>query len=210
MMAGTGSYGVLMSVNLTGEDAIRDVKQLKAFAHPLRVRLNYELGIAGAATVTQLAQAVDGAIALVSYHLHQLADYGFIEPAPERARNQKERWWKLSQQRLRWSDGELLSQPGGTEATAMIKSSVVRLQYEKLQTYYNNRSGLPAEWADAAFSDDGVLNLTAQELASLHDDLQKVVREHRSRADQSSDRRDRRPVVLVLHGFPHTQAEPSV
>ncbi|MCW3817919.1 helix-turn-helix domain-containing protein [Micromonospora sp. DR5-3] len=198
-----------MSGNLAGEDAIRDVKQLKAFAHPLRVRLYYELGLAGAATVTQLAQAVGGAVALVSYHLHQLADFGFIEPAPERAgNNKKERWWKLSQQRLRWSDADLLSQPGGAEATSMIQSGVVRLQYEQVQRYYRNRSALPEEWVNAAFSDDGVLNLTAQELASMHADLQELVRRYRERADQAAGTQTRRPTVVILHGFPLTQADP--
>lgn len=69
--------------------------QLRALAHPLRNRLLTELMAVEQASVTQLAEMVGQPINAVSYHLRQLAKYGFIEDAPELARDGRDRWWRM-------------------------------------------------------------------------------------------------------------------
>lgn len=69
--------------------------QLRALAHPLRNRLLTELHAVEQASVTQLATMVGQPVNAVSYHLRQLAKYGFIEEAPELARDGRDRWWRL-------------------------------------------------------------------------------------------------------------------
>lgn len=188
-------------VEAVQRDSIRDVDQLKAFAHPLRVRLYYQISLAGAGTVTSLANRVGEAVPLVSYHLRQLANHGFIEAAPELARNQKERWWRLSAQRLRWSDSDFLTQPGGVEITDKLKESIVKLQFEQIQSYERIRHQLSAAWIDAAFSDDCVITMSADDLAEMYRDLRDVVDRYRLRKEPIAADSHKR-VMVIMHAFP--------
>src|SRR5215467_16066223 len=65
---------------------VTDVKELRALAHPLRLRLLEELVVndpaTDTATATELAERVGESPANCSWHLRQLAKYGYIEEAP--------------------------------------------------------------------------------------------------------------------------------
>src|SRR5690606_6701644 len=58
---------------------VRESQALRALAHPLRIRLLEELAIGGELTATQAAERVDESPANCSWHLRQLARYGFVE-----------------------------------------------------------------------------------------------------------------------------------
>lgn len=64
---------------------IKDVGTLKALAHPLRANLYRLLCIKGVATASQLAESVDEAVSLVSYHLRKLAEHELVEEAEPRS-----------------------------------------------------------------------------------------------------------------------------
>src|SRR5687768_6358912 len=56
-------------------------------------------------TATGLAAAVGEPVNKVSFHLRLLAKYGFIEEAPELARDGRDRWWRLAYaDGLDWDD----------------------------------------------------------------------------------------------------------
>ena len=78
---------------------ITDVDTLKAFGHPLRMKLYRALYVARTATASQLAEQVDEAVSLVSYHLRKLADHGLIEAAEPQGADGRERWWQTSSDR---------------------------------------------------------------------------------------------------------------
>lgn len=73
---------------------VSDLETLKAFGHPLRMKLYRALYISREATASQLAEQVDEAVSLVSYHLRKLADHGLIEEAEQQGRDGRERWWQ--------------------------------------------------------------------------------------------------------------------
>lgn len=73
---------------------INDARTLRAIAHPMRQKLYYELMARGSARATDLAQAVKAPINQVSFHLRTMAKYGFIEEAPDEARDRRERVWR--------------------------------------------------------------------------------------------------------------------
>lgn len=73
---------------------IKDLDTLKALGHPLRMKLYRALYVAGTATASQLADQVDEAVYLVSYHLRKLAAHGLIEEARGSGRDARERWWQ--------------------------------------------------------------------------------------------------------------------
>jgi hypothetical protein len=181
---------------------VESITALKAFAHPLRIRLYYALRNARVATVSYLANAVEAPIAQVSYHLRQLHQHGFIEPAPQHARDARERWWQLSNQRLRWNASSVLGEPEAAAMATMIRSSAVSEQY-RLIGEFNESTEWDTEWLDAAFMADGTIDLTHAELAEMHAELMAVV----ERYTALSKRRQPPPpgverVMYVLHGFP--------
>src|SRR4051812_14770407 len=58
---------------------VTDVRALRALAHPLRNRLLGLLRLDGPATASRLARVVGESSGATSYHLRQLAAYGFVE-----------------------------------------------------------------------------------------------------------------------------------
>ncbi|MDG4863617.1 helix-turn-helix domain-containing protein [Streptomyces sp. T-3] len=76
---------------------ISDLATLRALAHPRRQQMLGHLTLHGPATSATLARALDLNTGATSYHLRELARYGFVEETegpeggPSRAR---ERWWR--------------------------------------------------------------------------------------------------------------------
>ncbi len=72
-----------------------DPRSLRALAHPLRLQLLGLLRSDGPATATQLAVATSQTSGATSYHLRQLAAYGFVTEDEERG-NARDRWWRAA------------------------------------------------------------------------------------------------------------------
>ncbi len=69
-------------------------RQLRALAHPLRLRMLGELRVSGPLTVGRMCEIFDEAPGNISYHLGVLVEFGFVEEAPELATDRRERWWR--------------------------------------------------------------------------------------------------------------------
>src|SRR5689334_12619211 len=67
----------------TGSVVRPDGRSLRALAHPLRLRLLGLLRMDGAATASQLAARTGQSSGATSYHLRQLAAYGFVIEEPD-------------------------------------------------------------------------------------------------------------------------------
>src|SRR5688572_439341 len=98
------------------------MQTLKAIAHPVRLQLYEALATLGPATATQLAPIVPGAPGSLSYHLRQLARYGYIEEAPELGQDGRERWWRAIPGGVRWSAADFPDSPAAHEAMAAAQS----------------------------------------------------------------------------------------
>lgn len=72
---------------------------LKAVANPLRRRILNELVRQRYARAADLANDLEVAANTLSFHLRVLADAGLIEPAPEHARDRRDRVWKPAELR---------------------------------------------------------------------------------------------------------------
>ena len=71
---------------------IEDAHILRAMAHPLRLRLIGALRKDGPATASELARRLGESSGSTSYHLRQLARFGFVEEAAERNRGRTKHW----------------------------------------------------------------------------------------------------------------------
>lgn len=186
-----------------GRGPIRDSAALKAFAHPLRVRLYYALGAKGPATASALAGA--DSVSLVSYHLHKLAECGFIEAMDSPTGDGRERWWRLSEQELEWSPTDFLDDPERHAVSTAVRRGLLAHQLARVQQYLNEEPSWGGDWADAAFSSDSLLELTPAELRAMQQEIQAVVRKFSRRAGAERRRgesAERAHVMYLMHGFP--------
>ncbi|MET7342972.1 ArsR/SmtB family transcription factor [Streptomyces sp. NPDC087866] len=184
---------------------VSDLGTLKAFGHPLRMKLYRALYIARRATASQLAEQVDEAVSLVSYHLRKLADHGLIEEADRAGRDGRERWWQPASEGLRFYDEDFSEAP----ELAATHSAVSRLSFDQHVEMYRRHldasRSWPAEWRSASFSSEYLARLTADELAALGEEMNDLIKryEQQGRArDEAGDTGSRENVALHVYGFP--------
>ncbi|MFI1211353.1 ArsR/SmtB family transcription factor [Streptomyces sp. NPDC020802] len=72
---------------------ISDLGALRALAHPRRQSVLQHLTVHGPATSATLARALQLNTGATSYHLRELARYGFVEETGANGRG-RERWWR--------------------------------------------------------------------------------------------------------------------
>jgi DNA-binding transcriptional ArsR family regulator len=154
---------------------LTDPKQMRALAHPLRLRLLGLLRSDGPATATTLASRLDVSIPLASYHLRQLAEYGFLDEAPALARDGRERWWQTSHDRTSWSALEFLDTPERLAAESALGREIVRRYAEVIEHWLDERPAWARKWVDASELSDWMLELTPEELRRLRAEVAEVV-----------------------------------
>jgi len=190
-------------------DSIRDPATLRAFAHPVRLRLYEALLATGPSTAAQLSRDVPGAPGSLSYHLRTLAKHGFVEEAPELAADGRERRWRAVAGGARWSEEDLQQNAGLRHAATSAQLMFLSRQQDRLRQWLvGNDAPFGAEWRSAAVSSDLVLHLSITELSELGQDLESltdlwVTRSRQNRSEGNSDADVvRAPVILVVHAFP--------
>src|ERR1700729_1277013 len=60
---------------------ITDAQTMRALSHPVRIALIEALTVYGAMTATQVGERIGESSTTCSFHLRQLAKYGFVEEA---------------------------------------------------------------------------------------------------------------------------------
>lgn len=154
---------------------LRDPRALRAFAHPVRLQIMEELAKAGQATATELAERLDESAANCSWHLRQLAQYGFIEEAG--GGSGRQRPWKITIQSNRWGkpgEGETELARAGDAATEVI----VDREVAAYRAWVATRHAAPDNWRDASFLDQSWDWMTAEELAAFKQDFFALVERH--------------------------------
>jgi DNA-binding transcriptional ArsR family regulator len=171
--------------SVTGDRVlVTDVRALRALAHPLRNRLLGLLRLHGPSTATRLGELVGESSGSTSYHLRQLADWGFVEDAGGLGTG-RERWWRARHRVTSWESEDLLDQEGG----AQVQDEMLRLQLtghtRVLQAWMSQREELGPQWAAAASVNDYALRLTPGQARELARELEAVL--SRWVADHPSD-----------------------
>ncbi|MGW5242406.1 ArsR/SmtB family transcription factor [Streptomyces sp. NPDC004129] len=178
---------------------ISDLGTLKALAHPLRIKVYRGLTVARAATASQLAERVDEAVSLVSYHLRKLAEYGLIEEAEPRSTDSRERWWQPASDGVRIRDEDFRDAPEKAAAHTAAGRLFLEQRNEMYRRYLDERAHWSPEWSSAAESAESILRLTPDELAALGEDMLALVRryEERARAAEAAGGTEGRENVAV-------------
>lgn len=187
-------------------EQITDLSRLKAFTNPLRMQLYRLLYAAGTATASQLAEQVDQAPSLVSYHLRKLAEHGFVTEARGRSTDGRERWWQVaSEEGWGFRNSDFTETPEGAAAVGAVTRGILDNRTAQYRTYLDQTAAWGQAWTDAAFTSEWMLELTAEELAEMSAEFVALTRRWRERgkaAKAVGDTEDREHVSVHLYGFP--------
>jgi DNA-binding transcriptional ArsR family regulator len=162
---------------------VTDPKAMRALAHPVRLALLEVLADHPALTATEAGELVGESPANASFHLRQLAKYGFVEEA-EGATGRR-RPWRIKQLGMRFSDVHEDAEAAGA---ARALSRTMRDRYfARAELALEESRALPEEWRLATGLNQMRLYLTAEELAGLEADFLRIMME------RFGDRRSERP-----------------
>jgi DNA-binding transcriptional ArsR family regulator len=141
---------------------ITDPKAIRALTHPLRLDLLQILGTAGPATAAQCGRLLGVSQASCSFHLRQLAKYGFAEDAGP-GRDRRERRWRLTYTRLSLRIGTA----GEVAVRQQIERLVVEREMQAILDYSQRPAGADPEWQHKAGIVTAVAVLSPDDAASI-------------------------------------------
>jgi DNA-binding transcriptional ArsR family regulator len=185
--------------------SITDLGTLKAFAHPLRLKLYRALYVARTATASQLAEQVDEAVSLVSYHLRKLAEHGLIEAAEPQSGDGRERWWRPAAESLTVRHEDVKDAPEKLAAQGALTRTLLEQRIELYRRHLDESETWNDAWRSAGFEGEYLPRLTAPELDELQHELDALLRKYQAKgraAEESGDIRGRENVAIHVYGFP--------
>ena len=175
---------------------VTDPMAMRALAHPVRLALIEALADAGTLTATEAGERVGESPANASFHLRQLAKYGFVEEAGTQGRR---RPWKLKRLGMRFTD---VHEDEATAAAARQLDRTIRDRYlARAERAFEERHTLPKEWREVTGGNQFRFYLTPDELREADEAIHALLMERfADRRDGSNPRPDdaRRVEILTL------------
>ncbi|HUB37251.1 MAG TPA: helix-turn-helix domain-containing protein [Streptosporangiaceae bacterium] len=150
---------------------LTDAETMRALAHPARIALWQHLLLDGPATATECAPVAGLSPSACSYHLRQLARYGFVEQDQAAAANGRERPWRGV---VTSTTIEELDDPVAEMAARLLNSSLDEHWREARRRYLAQQADYSADWRRAAGDDRTVLYVTAEELLRLRAQIREL------------------------------------
>jgi DNA-binding transcriptional ArsR family regulator len=150
---------------------ITDARTLRALAHPVRIALIEALLHGGAQTATEAGERIGETPTTCSFHLRQLAKYGFVEEAG--GGQGRSRPWRLT------TIGMAFTPASGDRQAEIASEATMRLfrerQLARYATWRATRLSYPAEWRDASTDSEYMFYLTPGELRQLKAEVHEVL-----------------------------------
>jgi DNA-binding transcriptional ArsR family regulator len=178
---------------------LTDPKAMRAMAHPVRLALIQEINDAGSLTATEAAERVGESPSNCSFHLRQLAKYGFVEEAE--GGTGRQRPWRLVTVGMRMTD---VHEDTDTALAAGALARVVQDRWlSRARAGMEQRKLLPDVWREVTGSDQMTLYVTPDEMKELNDELLAILFRYRERiADPSKRPEGSRPIEHVAFYYP--------
>jgi DNA-binding transcriptional ArsR family regulator len=180
---------------------------LKAFAHPVRIRLYQLLEDAGPATATQLGTKIDESSSSTSYHLRQLAKHGMIVNVPGRSAGRgkgRERWWRTAPGGFSLKGDWLRRDPDTAKAAEFVLARLMQQRNTEISQWLAESQSTPHAWVEASENVRTDLRLTREDLTELVRGVQDVLNLYRERSGRRKDaeaagRPDPEAVRVIVH-----------
>ncbi|WP_167880539.1 ArsR/SmtB family transcription factor [Nocardioides guangzhouensis] len=185
---------------------------LIAFHHPTRRWLCEVLSAEGPANVGMLAERTGLAVGSVSHHLKALHRHGFVEPAPELARDTRQSWWRLVARDLSWLSDDFVEGTMGRRLAEDAEVANFRHHVRAVRQWMAVAHEVPDEWRRAAVSTDTYVRATVEQTTELSRRVTELLVDwsRECRADERA-RPDavRRPVRAHARVFPSGPVAPE-
>lgn len=145
---------------------------LRALAHPLRIELLNHLLSVGPRTASECAAAVDASPSNCSWHLRQLAQFGFVERTE--GGNNRDRPWRAVDVGLELGP----MKPDSAEHGAYLGVVGAGLAEEQVltQRFLDTAADQPREWREAGTINRFSLRVTPDELTELSERIDELLR----------------------------------
>ncbi|RLV47923.1 ArsR family transcriptional regulator [Nocardioides mangrovicus] len=148
-------------------------EQLRALAHPGRLRMLGLLRTSGPATATSLAGRLGLNTGATSYHLRQLAAHGFVVEDTERG-NGRERWWRAAHQTTHTATAPDASEEERDVTDAYLQAVAIT-HADNLQRALAESRALPEAWQQVLDLSDWNPRLTAAHAKELSEAIHELV-----------------------------------
>ena len=171
--------------------------EVRALAHPLRLRMLDTLADGRSETASRLARELGESSGATSYHLRALAAAGLIMEDLEK-RKGRERWWKRDPDSLGLISSAPADDPEYDAAVAQLESAIIGRDEDALRRYiHQRREGEHSPgWQESAFIGGWNVYATRAEVEELSE---FVVRWLRARERSSESRNPDAPLVYVTY-----------
>ena len=180
---------------------LTDPRAMRAYAHPVRLALIGLLRTHGPMTATQAAARLGESSGTTSFHLRQLAKYGFCEEAG--GGKGREKPWRATALFTSWNAS--FDDPETADAERHLDTVIIQLYVDQITRWLADRPDEPPEWQRAAGFGDIALPLTADELERLRRDAEALVRPYLPRLTGEAEApAGARRVKLVHFEFPES------
>ena len=178
---------------------VNDAQTMRALSHPVRMALIEVLAVEGPMTATEAGERIGESPTTCSFHLRQLARYGFVEEAG--GGKGRARPWRMATLDIAIKGHD---DPEAELAADVLTGIFVERQRDRYRTWQDTKAAYPIEWRKAAGETEVVLYLTAEELKQLREELSEVVRplEEERRADPSKRPPGSVPVEMITFSYP--------
>jgi DNA-binding transcriptional ArsR family regulator len=144
-----------------------DPKAMRALAHPVRLALLEAFADTDTLTATEAGERVGESPANASFHLRQLAKYGFVEEAD--GGTGRRRPWKLKHRGTSFTD--VHDDPEIAGAARALGRTLRDHYLSRAQRAHEERHALPSEWrAVTGFNQMGMY-VTPEELKILNEEI---------------------------------------
>lgn len=179
-------------------EELSDLRVLKALAQPRRQQMLQHLTTHGPATSATLARALGLNTGATSYHLRELARYGFVEETAGTGHG-RERWWRAVP-----GDRRFPPRSEQNAETRLVMDELNHLSYaadlELFEQLQRDGGAEPGEWADAFPYSRGTIRLTLPELREFFEEYIALL--NRYKRPDAETPADARTVLTRLLAFP--------
>ncbi len=178
---------------------LTDPRAMRAVAHPIRIALLEVLGSEGPLTATEAGELIGESPTTCSFHLRQLAKYGFIEEVAGVAG--RKRPWRLVNAGMSYSD---VSDDAETRLAANALSRVLHDFYlERLKEGLELRREVSTEWQKTTGASEFLLYITPDELREIDETLTALARRYVERIGNPKKRpKGSIPIELLFFAYP--------
>jgi DNA-binding transcriptional ArsR family regulator len=188
------------SDGFTGPPQLSDPRVMRALSHPVRLALLELLTVEGEPlTATEAGERIGESPTTCSFHLRQLAKYGFVEEAG--GGRGRARPWRNT--KLGFSiDAETLS-PAGEAAAETLLGIALKRNLERHAAARRARRSYPGQWRTVVSQNETVWWLTAEEAEEIKEEVTHMVQRHMQRTDPAQRPPGAKPVefVTLMHPF---------